>query len=84
MEWNNAIEARAACDSLVLELGQIPHNPDLKRFLRNIDAQVTELSRKEVIARRSKNQSILTEDLTKINNSLIYLRNLILVARLVE
>jgi uncharacterized membrane protein YgaE (UPF0421/DUF939 family) len=84
MEWNNAIEARAACDSLLIELGQIPHNPDLKRFLRNIDAQVTELSRKEVIARRHRTNDILKEDLEKINNSLNYLRNLILVARLVE
>ena len=84
MEWNNAIEARAACDSLFTELGQIPHNPDLKKYLRNIDAQVTELSRKEVIARRHKTNAFIAGDLARINDSLNYLRNLILVARLAE
>lgn len=82
MEWNNAVEARSACDSMHLELGELPYNADLRRYLKNIDALVTELSRKEVIARRHRSNTILIDDLTKINNSLNHLRNLILVHRL--
>lgn len=84
MNITSATEARKLCDELLLELRQLPHNADLKKYLRNLDAMVSDLSRKEVIARRTRSTHIIQEPLADLNKSLNHLRNLILMARLME
>jgi hypothetical protein len=81
---NSAIQGREVCDHLRVELTQISYNPDLKKMLKNIEQMVRELSQKEVKCRQSTTKHSLVEPIAKINNSVIHLSNLILIARLME
>lgn len=79
-----ATDARSACDAILLELQQLPWNADLRKLLKNLDSMVTEISRKEVIARRTKHGASMVEPLQAFNKALNHLNNLILMARLMQ
>jgi len=79
-----ATHARSACNALHIELNQIAWNPDFRKLLKNLEDMVSEISRKEVIARRQKHSTVLDEPLQAFNKALNHLNNLILMARLME
>jgi SNF2 family DNA or RNA helicase len=76
----NTIEAREKLENLILQLKKIRYNPDLFKIVKNIENMITELSKKEVDARRTKNKSHCEKNLTELNQSLDYLEKLIIMA----
>lgn len=85
MEIKNAIEGIKVCDDLRSELRKLNYNPDLKKFLNNIEKMVDNISKLEVTCRRRHNdQSVLEQPLKNLNESVNYLQQLILMARIME
>ena len=83
MTINSAIEGRTVCDQLDAELHKLRHNPDLRKMLRNIENMVTEISKKEVMCRQSRNIRLLEEPLQRLNSAVEHLQKLILIAQLI-
>lgn len=63
-------------------LKDIGFNSDLKHMYDNIEKMVSELSKREVDARRMHNFSILDREIEEINKAIKHLDKLILMARL--
>lgn len=63
-------------------LHSIGHNPDLLKMYKNIEQMVTNLSKREVDARRIHNFSILDKEIEEINRAIKHLDKLIFMARL--
>jgi len=84
MEIKTALEAREVCDQLRSELSKLRYNPDLIKMLKNIEKMVTEVSKLEVTCRRMVSQVILEKPLSELNQSIVHLKKLILVAKLME
>lgn len=84
MNIQTALEGREVCDQLKKDLAKLRYNPDLVKMLRNIENMVTEVSKLEVLCRRSHNRTILETPLLKLNQSIDHLQKLILVAQLME
>ncbi len=68
---------------LTRQLNKLPYNPDLRKFIHNIDIMVTELSKYEVEARRINKPQYTKEKVDEINKAIDHLEKLILIARLV-
>lgn len=62
----------------------IGYNADLQKMFWNIDEMVTELSKLEVEARRTKSTSYLSNKILEINKAIDYLEKLILVGLLMK
>lgn len=71
-------------DDLSIQLKNIRYNPDLHKIKKNIESMITELSKQEVIARRTKKSNHCQKILEEINQSVDYLEKLILVATIVN
>ncbi len=84
MKLTSAIEASQYCDSLRRELSLVRYNPDLHKMLKNIEGMITEISKKEVTCRRSKNFKLIEAPLKTLCDSIDHLEKLILIARLME
>jgi len=84
MDIKTALEGREVCDRLRKDLSTIRYNPDLTKMLRNIDNMVTEISKLEVISRRTVSRTLLQEPLKKLNESVKHLDKLIIVAKLMD
>lgn len=84
MEIKTALEGREVCDKLRSDLSKIRYNPDLNKMLKNIEKMVTEVSKLEVICRRTVSQVILERPLRELNESVTHLQKLILIAQLME
>lgn len=84
MNITSAIEGREVCDELRRDLRKIRYNPDLLKMFRNIEKMVTDISRLEVECRRSTHRFILDEPLAELNKAVHHLKNLILMAKLME
>lgn len=84
MDIRTALEGRDVCDKLRSDLSKIRYNPDLNKMLKNIEKMVTEVSKLEVTCRRTVSQVILERPLRELNESVIHLQKLILVAQLME
>lgn len=84
MNIQSALEGREVCDQLRKELSRLRYNPDLKKMLGNIENMVTEISKLEVVCRRSHSRAILDTPLKNLNTSVDHLQKLILVAKLME
>jgi hypothetical protein len=78
LDWNKEK------DRLKKHLSSINYNPNLHKVLNNIDTMVQDLSKLEVEARRTHNNSKLVESLEKINQSILQLEKLIVIAKLVD
>ena len=81
---SNTLEARKKLEDLILQIKKIRYNPDLFKMVKNIENMITELSKKEVDARRTKSKSHCEKILTELNQSLDYLEKLIIVAYIVN
>lgn len=66
------------------ELNSIGYNSDFDRLVKNIDNMVSELSKIEVVARRTKNTVLYIEKLETINNAIDRLLKLIIMAKLMR
>lgn len=66
------------------EMNTIGYNSDLDRFVKNIDTMVSELSKIEVVARRTKSTVLYSERLQSINDAIDRLEKLILMAKLMK
>lgn len=71
-------------DDLSIQLKNIRYNPDLHKIKKNIESMITELSKQEVIARRTKKSNHCQKILEEINQSVDYLEKLILVATIIN
>lgn len=71
-------------DDLSIQLKNIRYNPDLHKIKKNIESMITELSKQEVVARRTKKSNHCQKILEEINQSVDYLEKLILVATIVN
>ena len=68
---------------LTRQLNKLPYNPDLRKFIHNIDIMITELSKAEVEARRINKLEYTKEKVDDINKAIDHLEKLILIAKLV-
>ena len=84
MDIKTALEGREVCDKLRSDLGKLRYNPDLHKMLKNINVMVTEVSKLEVVCRRTVSQVALETPLKKLNEAVTHLEKLILVAQLME
>jgi hypothetical protein len=66
------------------EMNAIGYNKDLEKMVRNIDKMVADLSRLEVLVRRTRNTVIHTEKVEQINLTIDHLRKLVLMAQLMR
>jgi len=66
-----------------IDLRQIGYNADFEKFVRNIDTMVSELSKIEVVARRTRGSVLHTEKLEEINAAIDRIEKLILMAKLI-
>jgi predicted nuclease with TOPRIM domain len=76
IDWNNV------SDDLRSQLGTIGYNPDLRKMFGNINSMVSELSKLEVMFRRTQKYSMLDDKVAEINKAIDHLEKLILMAKL--
>jgi hypothetical protein len=69
---------------LRLEMNAVGYNADLDRMLSNIDKMVSDLSKIEVEARRTRSTVLYREKLEAINNAIDRLEKLIIMAKLMR
>lgn len=62
----------------------VRYNHDLRRMLSNIRTMISELSKKEVEARRLRSPLIVEKNLTEINKAITHFRQLLLMAQLMN
>lgn len=84
MDITNSFEGQKVCDKLQNDLRNIRYNPDLNKMLRNIKKMVTDISKMEVLYRQTHKKHILSEPLLKLNESVLHLEKLIVIAKLME
>jgi transcription antitermination factor NusA-like protein len=78
----NSLEWQAQRRDLAEKVSSVPYSPDLKRMLKNIDDLVTELSKIEVDARRTKSNTKVNIHLNKISAAINTLEQWIFMAAL--
>jgi hypothetical protein len=68
-----------------IDLRQIGYNADFEKFVRNIDTMVSELSKIEVVSRRTHGRGTVlhTEKLEEVNAAIDRIEKLILMAKLI-
>lgn len=69
---------------LRIEMQAVGYNHDLDKFVKNINNMVSDLSKIEVVARRTRNTSVYNQRLEEINNAIDRLQKLLLMARLLK
>lgn len=84
MKIQYAIDFQDVGSNLRKSLREIGYNPDLQKMLRNIEIMVAELSKLEVIARRTHKTNITLDRIDQINKAINHLEKLILVAKLMQ
>lgn len=84
MEIKQATDWQTVSTKIRRELTDIKYNPDLYKMLKNIDAMVTEISKLEVIYRRSISRPALDAKLADANKAISHLEKLILMAKLMN
>jgi hypothetical protein len=62
----------------------VRYNHDLNKLLKNIEGMITELSKKEVLARQTKKVSILEIPLKNLNESVDNFEKLLIIAKLLN
>lgn len=69
---------------LKTKIHRIGYNPDLERMLKNIQSMVTELSKMEVDARRTRKTTYTAEQIVKINQAIVTLEKWMIMAALMR
>ena len=84
MKITNASDWQSVESELSTLIRTVNYNPDLVKMKRNLDSMVTELSRQEVVARRTKNPRYLQPQLDNINESINNIEKWILMLKLTQ
>ena len=84
MKIERALDWNQVSDRLRSQMSAIGYNPDLQKMLSNINKMVTELSKLEVLGRRTQKYSFLDDKVLQINNAINHLEKLILIAQLMR
>ena len=84
MEIQNSLDWQKVHAELSSQLSSVGYNPDLYKMLTNINLMVTELSKLEVEARRSKSTRVTQEKVVDINKAINHLEKLMLMAMLMR
>lgn len=82
MKITSSLDWSAIGSKLVQELKSIGYNPDLWKMMKNIDKMVDELSKLEVVARRTHKNNMIDERVMAINKAIDHLEKLLLIAKL--
>lgn len=82
MKITTALDFQTVSDTLRKELRSIGYNPDLNKMYLNIESMVRELSKLEVMARRSHKSNITIDKINEINKAIDHLEKLIMMAKL--
>jgi len=69
---------------IVSQVRTLNYNPDIRKMIKNIDTLVSNLSRLEVEARRTRKDSYLQKPLEEINSALATLDQFITLAHLLQ
>jgi hypothetical protein len=69
---------------LKAEMTTIGYNSDFYKMLKNIDSMVSELSKIEVVARRTRSTVLHMEHITKINQAIDHLSKVLIMAKLMR
>lgn len=80
----DSFEARNVLTAIIKQLNSLPYNPDLRKYLKNIDCMVGELSSLEAEARRTKKFYKVKEHNVKLLAAIKHLENLVLILRLMN
>jgi hypothetical protein len=80
--FEDSVEAKEIVYDLKSQLKTINFNPDLKKYVENLEIMINELSSLEVDARRTGNNKKVVEYAEKVDEAISYLENLILIAKL--
>lgn len=80
----NSLEWSTRRAVLQQQISGMPYNKDLRVLLKNIDGMVVELSKLEVVARRTKNNSAINGQLDNINGAIETLEKWIMMAALLS
>jgi len=81
-KFEDSVEAKEIVYDLKSQLKTINFNPDLKKYVENLEIMISELSSLEVEARRTGNNKKVLEYAKKVDEAISYLENLILIAKL--
>lgn len=84
MQLHSALDWQTISAKLRKDLAKLSYNPDLKTMLNNIEAMVKELSKEEVIARRTRRTYSTEKQVDKINKAISHLDKLILIAQIMN
>jgi hypothetical protein len=84
MEIQNSLDWQKVNADLSSQLSSVGYNPDLYKMLNNITLMVTDLSKVEVEARRSKSTRVTEEKVVDINKAINHLEKLMLMAMLMR
>jgi hypothetical protein len=82
MQLNNSLDWQQLEIELSRKILDLGYNRDLNRIFANIKTMVTMLSQLEVESRRLKNDYIVQDQLTKINESIKQLNKYIVLLKL--
>jgi hypothetical protein len=78
----SAIQGREKIDEVRKILRTLPFNPDLLKLLKNCESICTEVSKKEVLGRNSRQNYHTEKPLKDLNDAIDRLEKLILLAKL--
>ena len=81
-EFTTAVELKRQLDQLQARIHRLDNKRDLLRYLDNIGSLVTDLSRREVVARRTRQYYGLVPLHEEINSRISYLERLIFMTLL--
>lgn len=81
---NNSLDWNSEMFRLQLQIMNVGYNRDLQKMYNNISKMVTELSKLEVEARRTRKETYVKEKVAEINKAIDHLEKLLLVAQLMR
>lgn len=84
LEISNSLEWPAVRRKLLSDIRSLNYNADLRKMLQAIDVMVTELSKCEVEARRTKNTKLTATHLKNINGAIVNLDQWIVMGGLLQ
>jgi hypothetical protein len=84
MAINNSLDWNSEGIRLQYQIQSIGYNPDLQKVFNNIGKMVDELSKIEVVARRTHVNHYAKNKVEEINQAIDRLEKLLLIARLMQ
>ena len=84
MKIENSLQWDQVRRELRVQIDNLPYDPSIRRMVKNIDVMVTELSKIEVEARRTKVSYYADAQLTKINDAIAAINKILVIAILLS